>query len=229
MIILEDYWSPGRVIDTYYDVLSKKDIEYLENLPDYMGQSQTDSMDNIDERFGYINSGMMDDEMTTENFFFNPFNMFSDTYTSSLLPYDVAGNVRVLRVYWKSKRRIKKVKSYNPETGEEEYNLYPEDYVINKAMGEEESIMYINEAWEGTKIGSDIYVNMRPRPVQYNRLSNPSKCHFGIIGSVYNTNDSRPYSLVDIMKVYNYYYDMIFDKLSKILNRNWGKIVRLDL
>lgn len=229
MIILEDYWSPGKVIDTYYDVLSKKDIEYLENLPDYMGQSQTDSMDNIDERFGYINSGMMGDEMTTENFFFNPFNMFSDTYTSSLLPYDVAGNVRVLRVYWKSKRRIKKVKSYNPETGEEEYNLYPEDYVINKAMGEEESIMYINEAWEGTKIGSDIYVNMRPRPVQYNRLSNPSKCHFGIIGSVYNTNDSRPYSLVDIMKVYNYYYDMIFDKLSKILNRNWGKIVRLDL
>ena len=30
MIILEDYWSPGRVIDTYYDVLSKKDMEYIE-------------------------------------------------------------------------------------------------------------------------------------------------------------------------------------------------------
>ena len=37
MIILEDYWSPGRVIDTYYDVLTKKDMEYIENMPDHVG------------------------------------------------------------------------------------------------------------------------------------------------------------------------------------------------
>ena len=29
VILIEDYWSPGKIIDTYYDVLSKKDIEYL--------------------------------------------------------------------------------------------------------------------------------------------------------------------------------------------------------
>ena len=79
----------------------------------------------------------------------------------------------MLKVYWKSRRKIKKVKSYNPETGEEDYNFYPENYIINKDAGEEEQIFYINEAWEGTKIGSDIYVNMRPRVVEYNRLSNP--------------------------------------------------------
>ena len=39
MIILEDYWSPGQIIDTYYDVLSKKDIEYIENLPTQVGQA----------------------------------------------------------------------------------------------------------------------------------------------------------------------------------------------
>ena len=27
MIVLEDYWNPGRIIDTYYDQLTKKDIE----------------------------------------------------------------------------------------------------------------------------------------------------------------------------------------------------------
>ena len=26
IIIIEDYWSPSRVIDTYYDVLTKKDM-----------------------------------------------------------------------------------------------------------------------------------------------------------------------------------------------------------
>lgn len=229
MIIIEDYWSPGKVIDTYYDVLSKKDIEYIENIPDHIGQASIDSMDNIDERFGYVNNHMVGEEISTDGFYFDPFNLFSDSISNSLLPYDLAGNIRVLKMYWKSRRRIKKVKSYGPETGEEIYNFYPETYVIDKDNGEEEQILYINEAWEGTKIGTDIYVNMRPRVIQYNRLSNPSRCHFGIIGSIYNLNDSRPFSLVDMMKRYNYFYDVIHDRLNKIMARNWGKLLRLDL
>ena len=229
MIIIEDYWSPGKVIDTYYDVLSKKDIEYIENIPDHVGQASIDSMDNIDERFGYVNNYMVGEEISTDGFYFDPFNLFSDSISNSLLPYDLAGNIRVLRMYWKSRRRIKKVKSYDPETGEEIYNFYPETYVIDKDNGEEDQILYINEAWEGTKIGTDIYVNMRPRVIQYNRLSNPSRCHFGIIGSIYNLNDSRPFSLVDMMKRYNYFYDVIHDRLNKIMARNWGKLLRLDL
>lgn len=229
MIIIEDYWSPGKVIDTYYDVLSKKDIEYIENIPDHVGQASIDSMDNIDERFGYVNNHMVGEEISTDGFYFDPFNLFSDSISNSLLPYDLAGNIRVLKMYWKSRRRIKKVKSYDPETGEEIYNFYPETYVIDKDNGEEEQILYINEAWEGTKIGTDIYVNMRPRVIQYNRLSSPSRCNFGIIGSIYNLNDSRPFSLVDMMKRYNYFYDVIHDRLNKIMARNWGKLLRLDL
>ena len=229
MIIIEDYWSPGKVIDTYYDVLSKKDIEYIEKLPDHVGQASVDSMDNIDERYGYVNNHMVGEEISTDGFYFDPFNLFSDSISNSLLPYDLAGNLRVLRLYWKSRRRIKKVKSYDPETGEEVYNFYPETYIIDKDAGEEEQIFYINEAWEGTKIGTDIYVNMRPRVVQYNRLSNPSRCHFGIIGSIYNLNDSRPFSLVDKMKQYNYYYDIVHDRLNRMMAKNWGKIITLDL
>lgn len=227
MIILEDYWSPGKVIDTYYDVLTKKDMEYIEKMPDHVGQAATDSMDNIDERYGFVNNHMIGDEISTEGFFWDPLGGY-DGVNNSLLPYDVAGNLRVLRVYWKSRRKIKKVRSYDPQTGEEVFNFYPETYVIDKDAGEEERIFYINEAWEGTKIGTDIYVNMRPRVVQYNRLSNPSRCHFGIVGSIYNLNDNRPFSLVDMMKPYNYLYDAIHDRLNKLIARNWGSLVRLD-
>lgn len=228
MIVIEDYWSPGRVIDTYYDVLTKKDMEYIEKAPTNLSQS-TDSMDNIDDRAGFLNGHMFGEEFTQqEGFFWDPIGM-TDGVGTSLLPFDVAGNIRVIRVYWKSRRRIKKVKSYDQQTGEEIYTLYPETYVINKDLGEEEKILYVNEAWEGTKIGSDIYVNMRPRVVQYNRLSNPSRCHFGIIGSIYNMNDSRPFSLIDMMKPYNYLYDTIHDRLNKLISRNWGILVNLDL
>lgn len=230
IVILEDYWSPGKVIDNYYDVLSKKDIDYLEHLPDHIGQNSVDSMDNIDERYGFINSTQIGDEAVSQDgFFFDPSGAYSNGMNNSLLPYDVAGNVRVLRVYWKSKRRIKKVKSYDPETGAESFDFYPETYLVNSDMGEEEQMLYINEAWEGTMVGDSIFVNMRPRVVQYNRLSNPSRCHFGIIGSVYNFNDSRPFSLVDMMKPFAYMYDIIHDRLNKAIAANWGKIVKLDL
>lgn len=230
IIIVEDYWSPGRVIDTWYDVLTQKDIKYIESLPDHIGQNTVDSMDNIDERYGFINANMIGDEVTTsDGFYFDPANLFPESVGTSLLPYDLAGNLRVLRVYWKSKRKVKKVKSYNPETGEEEYNFYPEDYEIDRNRGEEEYSMWVNEAWEGTMIGNEIFVNMRPRLVQYNRLSNPSRCHFGIIGSIYNLNQGRPFSLVDMMKPYNYLYDTIHDRLNKAIANNWGALVRMDL
>ena len=230
LIIMEDYWSPGKIIDTYYDVLTKKDMEYIESAPNHIDSPAKDSMDNIDKRFGFIDGTMIDDRPNAgEGFYFNAEGLFPDVTNSSLLPYDLAGNLRVLRMYWKSRRKIKKVKSYDPQTGEEIFTLYPETYVINKDLGEEEEIYYVNEAWEGTKIGDSIYVNMRPRVIQYNRLNNPSRCHFGIVGSIYNLNDDKPFSLVDMMKPYNYLYDAIHYRLNKLIAKNWGKIIELDL
>lgn len=223
VIIYEDYWSPGKIIDTFYDSLTSEDIKYIENIPNnpYGEPNGVEP----DPRLEFIPTGGIigDDEIM------NPNQLFAESYGNSMMPYDTAGNIRVIRVFWKSRRKIKKVKSYDPQTGEETFNFYPENYVINEDLGEEEETLWINEAWEGTKIGENIYVNMRPRLVQYNRLSNPSRCHFGIIGSIYNLNHSKPFSLVDMMKPYNYLYDAIHDRLNKMLAKNWGKIITLDL
>lgn len=235
MIAIEDYMSPGRIIDDYYEeieCLSASDKKKLQDLLDnnVAGAGSYDSMDNIDERNGFINVNLIGEEaVAASGYYFDPMGLFSDGTDDSLMPYDIAGNVRVLKVYWKSRRKIKKVKSYDPETGDEEFNFYPETYVIDENKGEEETIFWINEAWEGTKIGNDIYIGMRPRVIQYNRLSNPSRCHFGIVGSIYNMNDDKPFSLVDMMKPYNYLYDAIHDRLNKLIAKNWGKIITLDL
>lgn len=223
VIIYEDYWSPGRIIDTFYDSLSSEDIKYIENIPNNPYGESSDM--EPDPRLEFLPTGGVigDDEIM------NPNQLFAGNYDNSMMPYDTAGNIRVIKVFWKSKRKIKKVKSYDQQTGEETFNFYPENYVINKDLGEEEETFWINEAWEGTKIGEKIYVNMRPRVVQYNRLSNPSRCHFGIVGSIYNLNHDKPFSLVDMMKPYNYLYDAVHDRLNKMLAKNWGKIITLDL
>lgn len=225
MIVIEQYWGIGKIKDVYGDQLSSKDLKNLEeNLYGADGNhGWSDSMDNLDPRYEfypmYRDNWIAGDGVDRRHLF--------DEYDNGL-PYDTNGNIRVLRVYWKSSRMIKKVKSYDPETGEEEFNFYPETYIINPYEGEEEQRYWINEAWEGVKIGKDTYVNMRPRPVQYNRMSCPSRCHFGIIGSIYSSNSDEPYSMVDIMKPYAYLYDIIHDRLNKIIAKNVGKVIRLD-
>jgi len=134
MIILEDYWSPGRIVDTYWD--QGIDMKALEVMPNNGNAPYADSMDNIDPRYGFVPN--IDSNWTAGDMTIDPLSLFDEETNSSLLPYDLNGNIRVLRVFWKSRRKIKKVKSYDPETGEEVFNFYPENYYCDPDKGEEE-------------------------------------------------------------------------------------------
>lgn len=241
MIVIEDYWSFGKVVDTYQDVLTTADLDYIEKLCNHTGDASYYSSDNSQAIYGLAGKTSAPSDIyvlreNEEGFYWENkgltasdiFGGEETIYSTSTLPYDFYGNIKVCQVYWKSLRKVKKVKSYDPLTGEEMFTLHTEHYITNKDKGEEEEILWINEAWQGVKIGDRIFVNMGPCPIQFNTMSNPSKCHFGIIGSVYNINDDQPFSMVDIMKPYNYLYDVIYDNLIKLIARNHGKIIRLD-
>lgn len=236
IIIYEDYWSRGRIVDTFYDELSAKDIKWLsDEVPDFGGQSPLGAVGNYNEAYPFVPAYRLTSEDgilldgSNVNFVYDALSGLDGGIGSNLLPYDAAGNIRVLRVWWKSKRMIYKVKSYDPVTGEEVFDFYPETYIADTDAGEEATRLWINEMWEGTKIGEDIYVGMRPCLVQHNSISNPSRCHAGIVGTVYNLNESKPYSLVDMMKPYNYLYDAVHAKLVDLIATNWGKLLEMDL
>lgn len=238
LIIYEDYWSPEKVVDYFYDELTKEDIKWLtEEIPDVQsGQSPVGAAGNYNDAFGYIGSvqiegedGIMVDGTANVAFSYDGLPLMDGGLGSSLLPYDVAGNVRVVRCWWKSKRLIYMVKSFDPETGDEVFDFYPETYVPDTDAGEVATKLWVNEMWEGTKVGEKIYVGIRPCIVQHNSLSNPSRCHAGIVGTIYNINESKPYSMVDAMKPYNYLYDVVSAKIVDLIASNWGKIVVMDL
>jgi len=226
LIILEDHWSPNKIVDYYHDQLKPKDIDYiLEYSTDkHSGGSYSDDHNNHVLMRDSIVTGTPGAEDTYNNLFeiaeING-HFFSRNCT------DETGNIRVLQVYWKSLKKIKKVKYYD-EFGETQYKIVSEEYIEDKTLGEEVQVLWVNEWWEGVKIGKDIYVNLRPRPVQFNRLSNPSICHPGIVGQIYNTNQGRAVSLVDRCKNYQYLYDAIWDRLNKAIASNYGKIMQLD-
>ena len=228
IIILEDYWSPGKILDVYYKSLKPKDIDRLANAKDWAGD---------DGRYDPTISALppimlpgnsVDDDVTQ---LVDDILQFSETegydYNSDRFVDDL-GNIKVLKVLWRSQKLIKKIKYYD-EFGDIQYKIRSEEYEVNEFLGEESETLWVNEWWEGTKIGVDIYVEMKPRDVQYTRMDSPSLGHPGIVGEIYNTNQGRVISLVERMKGYQYLYDSIWDRLMKAISKNLGKLMELDM
>lgn len=223
IIIIQDHWSPNKIIDVYHDELKPEDIDYI------MEYSTTSSKGSYsDDQNNHV---LLRDALNTgvEGMYDTIFNLaelnghfFGSNYT------DDTGNIRVFKLFWKSIKMIKQVKYYD-EMGEEQYKIASEEYIADKDKGEEIKQMWVNEFWEGVKIGKDIYLNIKPRKIQYNKIHNPSYCHAGIIGQIYNTNQSKAVSLVDRCKNYQYMYDVIWDRLNKAIATNYGKIFELDV
>ena len=222
LIIMTDYKSPNELVDEYYDELKSEDIDYLmEYTTTRSGGEYSDDQNNhtLLRDSAVNNSGVYEDLLS-----FAEFNghIFGNDYT------DRSGNIRELKVRWKSLRKVQKIKYYD-DYAEEQYRFESEEYIPSKELGEESTLFWINEGWEGVKLGKDIYLKMRPLSVQYVKANNPSKGHLGIIGQIYNTNQGRAVSLVDRAKNYQYMYDAVFDRLNKAIATNYGKIMELDL
>lgn len=221
IIVIDSYYPPGKVIDEYHEYLTPSDISKIEELAK-QGASATNYPDLM------IDATDLNNTIDTA-----VFELGVSEYSS---PMDLNGNIRVLKVYWKSMRKMKKVKFFD-EFGEEQYELMPENYTINKEVGEEEKIIWISEWWEGHKIGGGattsttegIFVKMQPRPIQFRSMENPSLCHPGIIGTIYNTNDNKGMSLMDRMRPYQYMFNNLMYNTELSIATNWGKIMRMPL
>ena len=223
VVVITQYWSPAKIYDVFFSDqdFNKVSKTLMKQYKDFTHEGVGES-DEYDDTAAYVrvdNDGQ---------FIFDPFNQYGE-HMSATMPYDAYGNIRVVRMYWKSRRKLKIVKKYDTQSGQEYTEFYTDDYITNFDAGEEEQIVWVNEAWEGTKIGKDVYVQMGPMDVQYNRISNPSLCHFGIIGSIYSYNGRKPFSMVDMMKPYNYLYDVIYDRLNKAIASDWGNMLDMDL
>ena len=216
IICIDEYWNPSRIIDTYYEDLSEEEIKRITQ--PFSATAGGQSYDQEYANVMSITQSDMDYLLRSQDFVGSP-------YISS---YDANGNIRVLRAFWRSLKEVKKVK-YFDEFGDVQYKIMSSEYIPDKKLGETAETLWVNEWWEGTKIMNDIFVRMRPKPIQYNSLNNPSKCHPGIIGRVYNIQNTRAVSLVEMLKPFQYMYDVIWYRLNKLISKNIGKVALIDI
>ena len=224
IIILEDHWSPSKIVDYFHEELKPSEIDHI---MEYTTTKTSGTYADDQNNHTLLRDGLDGiDGQDSINTIFNIAEVNGHYFASDYT--DENGNIRVLRVYWKSLKKIKKVKYYD-EFGEENFKIMSEEYIPQKELGEEVTELWVNEWWEGTKIGKDVYLQMKPKQVQYTKMSNPSYCQPGIVGEIYNTNQGKAVSLMDRMKNYQYLYDVIWDRLNKAISTNYGKIFELDL
>lgn len=214
-IIVEDgFHSPGMVIDDYYNELTDAQVKMID---DGMTGSDADGFISIGEREpSFMLDSLIDTEASPNG---GPYGSY----------WDPEGNIRVTRVCWRSFKQVGNLTYYDQETGEKLNTLVPESYKPKKDQGEEVKLLWINEWWEGTRIGKDIFVKIQARPIQFRSMTNLSKCSSGYAGMAYNINSSKAKSLMDRMKPYQYLYNVFMYRTELAFAKAKGKIASMDL
>ena len=125
----------------------------------------------------------------------------------------------VVRAYWISKKKIGKL-IYLDEMGNEQSLLVDEHYKSG-TIPTQQSLEWgwINQWYQGTKIGPDIY-HIKP----YKLLN-----YCPIIGQVFEVKNTEAKSLIDLMKPFQVLYNVCMNQLYKLLEKEVGKVQLMSI
>lgn len=135
--------------------------------------------------------------------------------------------VNVWHCCWKSFKKIYYVTTAD-ETGQPQINIVDETY---QPVGTEISVEpdWIVEVWEGYRAGSDLYFGIAPVEYQHVSIDNPNSQKLPYCGAIYSNTNSKPRSLVSILKPLQYMYIVLWYRLELAIARDKGKVVNMDI
>ena len=196
----------AEVYDRYFDKLTEKDLNKLNEMLTGRPLNDLGDKDPVDNYGGGIQMHIYD----------NP--VFDQKSRSC---------INVWHCCWKSFKKIYYV-TYQDEAGEVQIEIADETY---KKTGMEISIEpdWIVEVWEGYRAGSDLYFGIQPLEYQHVSIDNPNSQKLPYCGCIYSNTNSKPRSLVSILKPLQYMYIVLWYRLELAIARDKGKVVNMDI
>lgn len=192
-----------EVYDRYYDKLEEKDLDKLE------------------EMIGSIPGRNLGDR--------SPVDMGIQLRIYDNPIFEGAGKslVNVWHCCWKSFKKIFYVTTAD-DAGQPQINIVDETY---QPVGNEISVEpdWIVEVWEGYRAGSDLYFGIQPIEYQHVSIDNPNSQKLPYCGAIYSNTNSKPRSLVSILKPLQYMYIVLWYRLELAIARDKGKVVNMDI
>ena len=137
--------------------------------------------------------------------------------------------IRVIHAEWKALKPFKFIYGIDPETGEPYEDVVDESYKMNIEAGDyKEEIVWIPTKYEGYQIGNDKFAMLREVPGQHKDLNNLYTCKLSYIGSTYDNLNSSTTSLVDRMKYYQYFFNILWYRIELLIGSDDGKSLLLN-
>lgn len=192
-----------EVYDRYYDKLEEKDLDRLEEM---IGSTPGR---NLGDR-SPVDMGIQ-----------------LRIYDNPIFEGSGKSLVNVWHCCWKSFKKIFYVTTTD-DAGQPQINIVDETY---QPVGNEVSIEpdWIIEVWEGYRAGSDLYFGIRPIEYQHVSIDNPNSQKLPYCGAIYSNTNSKPRSLVSILKPLQYMYIVLWYRLELAIARDKGKVVNMDI
>ena len=192
-----------EVYDRYYDKLEEKDLDRLEEM---IGSTPGR---NLGDR-SPIDTGIQ-----------------LHIYDNPIFEGSGKSLVNVWHCCWKSFKKIYYVTTTD-ETGQPQIDVVSENY---QPVGNEISVEpdWIIEVWEGYRAGNDLYFGIQPIEYQHVSIDNPNSQKLPYCGAIYSNTNSKPRSLVSILKPLQYMYIVLWYRLELAIARDKGKVVNMDI
>lgn len=137
--------------------------------------------------------------------------------------------IPVYHVQWKGRKKIGFLTYLDMETFQLVEDVVDEDYIIDRGKGEQVEWRWVNEVYEGWRIGEDIYTQMRACPVQRNEMNNHSACKLSYNGRRYSNTHSENISVLEIGIPFQIMYIIVTYLIEKTIAKSKGKIAMMDV
>lgn len=192
-----------EVYDRYYDKLEEKDLDRLEEM---IGSTPGR---NLGDR-SPVDMGIQ-----------------LRIYDNPIFEGSGKSLVNVWHCCWKSFKKIFYVTTTD-DAGQPQINIVDETY---QPVGNEVSVEpdWIIEVWEGYRAGSDLYFGIQPIEYQHVSIDNPNSQKLPYCGAIYSNTNSKPRSLVSILKPLQYMYIVLWYRLELAIARDKGKVINMDI
>lgn len=195
----------AEVYDRYHDKLSEKDLDKLNEMLTGRPSNDLGEKDPVDN-FNHIQMHIYD----------NP-----------VFDQKTRHNINVWHCCWKSFKKIKYV-TFQDENGDAQIEIVDEFYKpVGTEIGIDED--WIVEVWEGYRAGSDLYFGIQPVAYQHISIDQPDSQKLPYCGATYSNTNSKPRSLVSILKPLQYMYIVLWYRLELAIARDKGKVINMDI
>lgn len=210
--VTTDFMNPSRVITLYGDYLTKAEEQSL-----YARYGKYGVRHKLEDKWEI--------ESDLHNFLDNDWSSDwteDDSTSGSTL-------VEVSHYVWRSWYKVG-ILSYMDENGEIQEMEVPEGYKLNEEAGD------INIDWEWlpeireiTRIDEDIWVKYQAVEKFYENPDDPYDCPLPYTGVIHNNLNSRSVSPVDLMKPFQYFYNIVYRLIQRDLSSDKGKKLVVNL